>query len=616
MLAVLSGCSSSMDEPPPAAEEIVTKKAILATSAGEMPIVVQMKDGRAIFEGDIELPLDAEGNVRTQSFGNSNATRRFSLGALWPRGIVYYRYDATVGTALKATIVKAINHYHQRTPLVFVEDTNQVEGAFVLFQSPAGSSSCHSGIGYAGTGKVVTTELGNGCNSFDTVVHEMGHAIGLRHEHTRPDRDDYLTINFSNLRPGMASNFDKWTVREGLLTDYDYDSVMHYNSSVVDPAFVFDTSIPVFTRKDGSLINAQDGSGLSDGDVRGIQEMYGDELEPIASTVAWGPNRLDTFVRGTDGSLFHKAWNGSSWIPSASGYESLGGYLVGSAEVVSWGAGRLDVFVRGSDRSLFHKVLNGSTWWPSVKGYESLGGTLAAHPSAVSWGANRLDVFGKGDDGQVIHKWWNGASWSGWESLGGYSIGPVKAVSWGANRIDLFTVGTDKALFHKAWNGSSWSPSQGGWERLGGAVYGEPSIATWSANRIDIIVKGQDGSVFRKAWNGSAWWPSQDGYESLGGGVLGSPQVVAWGPNRLDVVAQGLGGQLVHKWMNGTSWSGWESLGGEIIGSPSIVSWGPNRLDLFVRGMNDGLFHKSWNGSSWYPSATGSWEPLSGIIAW
>ncbi|WP_367184146.1 hypothetical protein [uncultured Azohydromonas sp.] len=33
------------------------------------------------------------------------------------------------------------------------------------------------------------------------------------------------------------------------------------------------------------------------------------------------------FVTGTDGALYHKCWNGSSWGPSLTGYEGLGGVI-------------------------------------------------------------------------------------------------------------------------------------------------------------------------------------------------------------------------------------------------------------------------------------------------
>jgi hypothetical protein len=44
--------------------------------------------------------------------------------------------------------------------------------------------------------------------------------------------------------------------------------------------------------------------------------------------VAWGPNRLDVFLTGTDSALYHKWWDGAGWGPSLTGYEKMGGIIV------------------------------------------------------------------------------------------------------------------------------------------------------------------------------------------------------------------------------------------------------------------------------------------------
>ena len=40
-------------------------------------------------------------------------------------------------------------------------------------------------------------------------VHELLHTLGFVHEHTRPDRDDFISVNMDNIEPGKEKNFEK-----------------------------------------------------------------------------------------------------------------------------------------------------------------------------------------------------------------------------------------------------------------------------------------------------------------------------------------------------------------------------------------------------------------------
>jgi hypothetical protein len=43
------------------------------------------------------------------------------------------------------------------------------------------------------------------------------------------------------------------------------------------------------------------------------------------AVVAWGSNRLDIFGLGTDDQMYHKAWDGTQWLPSLTDWDALGG---------------------------------------------------------------------------------------------------------------------------------------------------------------------------------------------------------------------------------------------------------------------------------------------------
>ena len=37
--------------------------------------------------------------------------------------------------------------------------------------------------------------MADGCTKQSTAQHEMMHALGFKHEHVRPDRDEYLDVD-------------------------------------------------------------------------------------------------------------------------------------------------------------------------------------------------------------------------------------------------------------------------------------------------------------------------------------------------------------------------------------------------------------------------------------
>jgi len=60
--------------------------------------------------------------------------------------------------------------------------------------------------------------------------HELFHAFGIAHMHTRWDRDKYVNINYNNIKPEKHRQYDKCIGCSLSKTPYDCQSIMHYPS--------------------------------------------------------------------------------------------------------------------------------------------------------------------------------------------------------------------------------------------------------------------------------------------------------------------------------------------------------------------------------------------------
>uniref|UniRef100_A0A914USN9 Metalloendopeptidase n=1 Tax=Plectus sambesii TaxID=2011161 RepID=A0A914USN9_9BILA len=62
------------------------------------------------------------------------------------------------------------------------------------------------------------------------ILHELFHVLGFAHEHSRPDRDDYIQINCENIARNLTQNFRRLKKETVHTFDvpYDFYSIMHY----------------------------------------------------------------------------------------------------------------------------------------------------------------------------------------------------------------------------------------------------------------------------------------------------------------------------------------------------------------------------------------------------
>ena len=139
---------------------------------------------------------------------------------------------------------------------------------------------CSSRRGRVGGPQKIT--LSPDCSA-GVVLHEIGHAVGLAHEHNRHDRDQYLDrICFENVYPEAVAYFQQRPDDGGRLGAYDFESIMHYSQL----AFSRNRGRTIVPKMDlvpqGALIGQR--RELSAGDIRRLRELYGPESGEPADT--------------------------------------------------------------------------------------------------------------------------------------------------------------------------------------------------------------------------------------------------------------------------------------------------------------------------------------------
>lgn len=179
-----------------------------------------------LFEGDIVMDERLRQAVWGQQSKKSALRKVKDDGFKWPNGIIYYEVDVEFPADNHDMLNHAIQEFHIRTCIRFHKRVNETD--YIYFT--ASKDECSSSIGR--TGGKQTIYLGIHCLVLGTFLHESMHALGFIHEHSRPDRDEYLKVKYENIKPTERNNFNKYTVGEvdNLHATFDFMSVLLYRN--------------------------------------------------------------------------------------------------------------------------------------------------------------------------------------------------------------------------------------------------------------------------------------------------------------------------------------------------------------------------------------------------
>jgi len=223
----------------------------------ELEVCYAEVDGNAIYQGDIRLGeagaiAERERRRRSPYLGLVIT----SAGDLWKDGIVPFKTDAGAASVVaKAAARLAASTNVRMRP-------HAGEESYVRFVTGRAN---HSAVGRQGGEQIISLKADV---STGTALHEICHALGLWHEHCRPDRDEHITIVRENVLAGCMPQFAIQDTDAATTGSYDYGSIMHYGpAEFSDPA-----GATTIRTKGGATIGQR--NGLSAGDVSALRSLY------------------------------------------------------------------------------------------------------------------------------------------------------------------------------------------------------------------------------------------------------------------------------------------------------------------------------------------------------
>ncbi|KAG5679812.1 hypothetical protein PVAND_009350 [Polypedilum vanderplanki] len=245
-------------------------------------------------EGDMILSEE-----QIEAMYSTNAAKRNGFSSAfhhWPQAVVPFEIDKSYPPQYVSNIHGAMNHIMNRSCIQFMPRT-VADKNFVYIRPPQHTGGgCSSEVGMKRSG-VQTLLLNETICSRGKIIHELLHSLGFFHMHTANDRDNYISINWENVKERAKANFVQMTMHVSMFsTPYDYDSIMHYSTKAFAKKRGIKTIIPL-----QHAPNMGQRIGMSEGDIIRLNRMYKCKAIPTTTTATIAP-KLSTTEPGVESS--------------------------------------------------------------------------------------------------------------------------------------------------------------------------------------------------------------------------------------------------------------------------------------------------------------------------
>lgn len=173
-------------------------------------------DGWKLVEGDILVRDSGEKGLYSTN--------------LWTNGVIPYQWDTNLqnNTARQSIMFSAMATWENAANLQFVPRNPATDATYLHIRDSSGdpepANNAPVGMGFGERIVNIMTWWTSWIS-----VHELGHALGFWHEHNRPNRDDFIQINWVHIEPLEIDNFLMQPFEHDYPPGgYDFDSIMHY----------------------------------------------------------------------------------------------------------------------------------------------------------------------------------------------------------------------------------------------------------------------------------------------------------------------------------------------------------------------------------------------------